>query len=306
MDVVYDALFRQLGIIRALQFSDLLDIPLALSSGRRLKGRRVAIVTSTGGAASLVADAAGLAGFETPAPDPATAGRLNALRISDAVLDRNPIDVTLAGVKSEYFRDVLDAVLESPSYDAVAVILGSSSITEPETCRAPLRDSFARTDKPIVVFASPHAPHAVRHLNLAGIPTFAAPEACAAAFSAMWRIHRKASPANPVIRPCPWLSGPTSGACCVPVLSMSMRARRYLRNSAFRSPVRSVPPRPRKLRLTWQVSRATSSSRLFHARCFTNPMSGGVAVNISSSDVAATCTRMAEIFSLATNRKPEG
>jgi acetate---CoA ligase (ADP-forming) len=33
---------------------------------------------------------------------------------------------------------------------------------------------------------------------------------------------------------------------------------------------------------------------------------GGVAVNIASSDVAVTCTRMAEIFSLATNRKPEG
>src|SRR5437764_10086894 len=146
-DVVYDALFRQLGIVRALQFSDLLDIPLALSSGRRLKGRRVAVVTSTGGAASLVADAAGLAGFETPAPDPVTAGRLKALNIPDAVLDRNPIDVTLAGVKSGYFRDVLDSVLESPSYDAVAVILGSSSITEPEAVGAPLRDCFARIDK---------------------------------------------------------------------------------------------------------------------------------------------------------------
>ena len=33
---------------------------------------------------------------------------------------------------------------------------------------------------------------------------------------------------------------------------------------------------------------------------------GGVAINIASSDVAATCTRMAEAFSSATSRKPEG
>ena len=86
------------------------------------------------------------------------------------MLDRNPIDVTLAGVKSETFRNVIDSVLESPSYDAVAVILGSSSITEPETVGKPLRECFARTDKPIVVFASPDAPQVVRASKSCGHP----------------------------------------------------------------------------------------------------------------------------------------
>ncbi len=50
-DRMYDALFAQVGIIRAQAFSDLIDIPAALATGRRLNGRRIAVLTSTGGAA---------------------------------------------------------------------------------------------------------------------------------------------------------------------------------------------------------------------------------------------------------------
>ena len=49
-DRAYDALFRQCSVIRAHNFTDLLDIPAALASGRRARGRRVAVLTSTGGA----------------------------------------------------------------------------------------------------------------------------------------------------------------------------------------------------------------------------------------------------------------
>ena len=79
-DRMYDAFFRQLGVIRAETFADLLDIPGALACGRRAAGRRVAILTSTGGAGTLVADACGLAGFEVPPPDAATIARLRRCR----------------------------------------------------------------------------------------------------------------------------------------------------------------------------------------------------------------------------------
>ena len=49
-DRMYDALFKQVGVIRAQSFSELLDIPAALATGRKLHGKRVAILTSTGGA----------------------------------------------------------------------------------------------------------------------------------------------------------------------------------------------------------------------------------------------------------------
>jgi acyl-CoA synthetase (NDP forming) len=82
-DAFYDALFRQIGVIRANSFSDLLDIPAALATGRRLRGRNVAVLTSTGGAGTLVADSLGIAGFSTLPPDDATSARLRALQKDD-------------------------------------------------------------------------------------------------------------------------------------------------------------------------------------------------------------------------------
>ena len=73
----------QLGVVRALDFSDLLDIPAALATGRRASGRRVGILTSTGGAGTLVADSCGLAELDVALPDAATAHRLATLLDGD-------------------------------------------------------------------------------------------------------------------------------------------------------------------------------------------------------------------------------
>ncbi|QXC49348.1 acetate--CoA ligase family protein [Agrobacterium salinitolerans] len=184
-DRVYDALFAQLGIIRAQTFADLLDIPIALAQGRVLAGRRIAIVTSTGGAATIVADNVGLAGLEMPKPDAETAQKLLELDLKEAVLDRNPIDVTLAGLRPDLFRAILKILAESPSYDAIVVVVGSSSIGQPDVVARPLLDSMNLSRKPVMAYVSPDAPGIVQHLNASGIPAYAAPESCAAALKAL-------------------------------------------------------------------------------------------------------------------------
>lgn len=189
-DEVYDALFNQLGIIRAQTFADLLDIPAILASGRRLAGNRVAIVTSTGGAATIVADNVGCLGLAMPSPDKETAEKLLALELKEAVLDRNPIDVTLAGLRPDLFRSIIKILAESPSFDAIVVVLGSSSIAQPDVVARPLLDSMAMTDKPLIAYVSPEAPSIVRHLNTSGIPAFAAPESCASALAALLKVGK--------------------------------------------------------------------------------------------------------------------
>ena len=185
-DRVYDALFKQLGVIRAQAFSDLLDIPAALSPARRLRGRRVAILTSSGGAGTLLADSLGVAGFETPVPEEATAAQLRALQTGEhAALDSNPIDVTLAGLRPDLLRNAVKILLSSPAYDALVVIVGSSGLVMPELMADAIRESLSNTDKPVLAFVSAHAPQATSILNQRGIPTFNAPESCAAALSAM-------------------------------------------------------------------------------------------------------------------------
>ncbi|SHJ33232.1 CoA binding domain-containing protein [Roseomonas rosea] len=184
-DRVYDALFRQCGVIRAETFADLLDIPAALATGRRAVGRRVAILTSTGGAGTLVADSLGLAGFAVPVPDDATAQRIGTLTGEPASAARNPVDVTLAGLRSDILRGTLDALQESPSYDATVVIVGSSSLAQPSLVADAVVECQARSEKPILCYVSPHAPEVTRLLNGQGIPAFTAPESCAAALAAL-------------------------------------------------------------------------------------------------------------------------
>lgn len=189
-DRMYDALFRQVGVIRAQSFADLLDIPAALATGRVLRGRRVAILTSTGGAGTLVSDDLGVAGFETPAPDAATADALRALQTgSEAVLDRNPIDVTLAGLRPDLLRGAITALLASPSYDALIIIVGSSSLAMPELLAGAIQDCLPHSDKPVLAYVSPHAPEIGALLTQRGVPAFAAAESCSAALAGMLRLR---------------------------------------------------------------------------------------------------------------------
>ena len=185
-DKMYDALFKQVGVIRAQTFSDLLDIPAALSTGRQLRGNRIAILTSTGGAGTLVSDDLGIANFDTPAPDDATAIALRALNSgTEAVLDRNPIDVTLAGLRPDLLRGAINSLLASPTYDALVIVVGSSSLAKPELMAGAIQECLPNSDKPVFAYVSPHAPAVGKLLTETGVPAYAAAESITAAFAAM-------------------------------------------------------------------------------------------------------------------------
>jgi acetate---CoA ligase (ADP-forming) len=195
-DRIYDAMFRQLGVIRAQTFGDLLDIPAALATGRVLHGKRVAVLTSTGGAGTLVSDSLGVSGFETPAPDEPTAAALRALQTGDhAVLDRNPIDVTLAGLQPDLLRGAIKALLASPTYDALAIIVGSSGVGRPELMADAIEKCLALSDKPVLAYVSPHAPESATLLTQRGVPAFSSAESCAAALAGMLQASQWQPPA---------------------------------------------------------------------------------------------------------------
>jgi acetate---CoA ligase (ADP-forming) len=194
-DRMYDAFFRQLGVIRAQTFGQLLDITSALATGRKLSGRRVAILTSTGGAGTLVSDSLGFSGFETPAPDADTAAALRALQTgSHAALDRNPIDVTLAGLQPDLLRGAIKALLASPTYDALTIIVGSSALAMPELMADAIHECLPLSDKPVIAYVSPHAPEVGAVLTKREVPAYADAESCTVALSGMLQAGEWAVP----------------------------------------------------------------------------------------------------------------
>lgn len=184
-DRMYDAFFASLGVIRAERFSDLLEVPAALAQGRRAAGFRVAVLTSTGGAGALVADAVGLASGSLPAPDAAVRQNLAAL-LGEAPVG-NPVDVTLAGLRPDLFRGAIRALLASESYDSLVVVVGSSALAQPELVADAMLEARGASAKPVIAYVSPHAPHIAAGLNARGVPASTTPEGIAAILAALAR-----------------------------------------------------------------------------------------------------------------------
>jgi acyl-CoA synthetase (NDP forming) len=184
-DRLYDAFFAGLGVIRAERFSDLLEVSAALAGSRRARGFRVAVLTSTGGAGALVADAVGLAGGTLPPLDAPTAARIAAV-IGEAVAG-NPVDVTLAGVRPDLFRAAIAALLDSDAYDQLVVVIGSSALAQPSLVAEAILDARSASPKPVIAYVSPHAPEIAAGLNAQGVPASSTPEGVAAILAALAR-----------------------------------------------------------------------------------------------------------------------
>jgi len=98
-DAVYDAVFRQYGAYRARTTEEMLDVAYACSPRIYPAGKRVGIVTISGGAGILMSDAASSAGLDVaPMPSKAQIKLKELLPFASA---RNPVDVT-----AQFFNDL--------------------------------------------------------------------------------------------------------------------------------------------------------------------------------------------------------
>lgn len=202
-DRLYDALFLQVGALRVQNFDDLLDLSAMLATGRTMAGNRVAVLTSTGGAGSLIADNCGVQGLDVPVLDVTTGARLAEILSAEKPQTANPVDVTLAGVKADIMVAATGALLDSSLVDAVVVVVGSSALAQPDVAIGAIKAGAAKGTKPVLAYVSPHAPHILRELNLQGIPAFATPETCAVALGAAFK--RTVAPVTFLAAPPPLL-----------------------------------------------------------------------------------------------------
>jgi len=170
-DAVYDAALRQCGAIRVQTIEEMFDLCKAFHYVPPPRGRRVAIVTNSGGPAVLAADWAEAVGLQVKEPSAATKERLSEFLPAHCAL-RNPIDLTVEGTEDGY-RETLTAVLEE--YDAVLAL----NIATPYLDSVPLAkgvcDAAQGADKPVVASV----------LQKGGVPNFATGERALAALARM-------------------------------------------------------------------------------------------------------------------------
>jgi acyl-CoA synthetase (NDP forming) len=117
-DKVTDAMFRQLGVIRVDSVEDLIATAGAFDEYGAIAGCRMGVVTTSGGAAGLVADLAAEHGIELPAFTEETRRCLDEDVLPEGVHAGNPLDATGHIVMdAELATNVRRAVLADPNID---------------------------------------------------------------------------------------------------------------------------------------------------------------------------------------------
>lgn len=185
-DDVANAFFRDNGIIRVETFEGLFETPQLVMGFRPPRGKRVAVLTGTGGTAAMVIDRLGLSGIDVvPPPKPiidtlATKG----IHITDAPLT----DLPMGRGEGNTYATIINALMDSDHCDAIVTVQGSNSLLNPDSVRE--RVLTARRDaKPMANFLGPNAREGLRMLQEAGAAGYRTPESCADAVRAYceWR-----------------------------------------------------------------------------------------------------------------------
>ena len=169
-NVVFEGVAAQFGVCRARNEEQLLDFVDMFATTRPPQGRRVAIVTQSGGAGVLMSDRAEEVGLELARLAPATTARLREVLPAFAAIE-NPVDVTAQFIADPLMlKESVKAVLADPGVD-VAVIWFQLMDGFVEPLLRIFRELLEETDKPFVVawVAGPEA--GIRGLRDLGICT---------------------------------------------------------------------------------------------------------------------------------------
>ena len=180
-DRAYGAAFRQVGITRVDGLEALFEVAHMFATTPFPRGRRVGILTTSGGAGALVADECGGLGLEVPPFGEELEARI-LKTLPDFIGVSNPIDTTIAGINS--FQEILRALLGEAGFDILVAIVGSSAQFRHGIAVDPLvraKDGGLAGDTPLLTYFNPYSEEAHRKMAAAEIPSFNTTEGAARA-----------------------------------------------------------------------------------------------------------------------------
>ena len=240
-------------MIRAAGIEEMLDLCDAFAHLPAPAGRRVAIVTNSGGPGILAADRAEELGLEVAEPSSELQAGLRGF-LSERCAVGNPVDLTVEGSGANYERTL--RLLLDGGYDAaIAVNVSTPFLDSVDLARGVIAARDAGPAKPIAaVFAAGEVvAEAVRVLQQAGVPCFPSGERAALALARLREREELLADARraprgplPEPRPLPWPPAEPAASGLVP----EPDAWAFLRDLGL--PLPRVPlhaaPRPKPLR----------------------------------------------------------
>ncbi len=196
-EAVYDAIFKQAGIIRADSIAELFDFAnafaykheSALGKARRKipSGKRVAIVTNAGGPGILATDMTVSSDLELARFKQETIDELRSQLPTTANI-HNPVDV-IGDAHSDRYEKALSAVIKDEGVDGALVILTPQSMTNALGTAEAIVRVARRSSKPILCcfMGVVDVSAGVKYLQEHGYPVYKFPEDAAKALGALYR-----------------------------------------------------------------------------------------------------------------------
>jgi acyl-CoA synthetase (NDP forming) len=178
-DDTYSAFFAQHGVIRVRNLPGLFVAAQGILTAGEAVGTRIGIVSMSGGACSVLADACVAAGLVVPPLDQTTQQRLRSVIPAFGGV-RNPVDVTAVGIQRPHMvRDAVAILREAASVDLVLVQLSTNADPAAHQMASDLVGLLDEPGPPVLIgrLGSPAlAPKAVQVYQQRGVHVFAWPE----------------------------------------------------------------------------------------------------------------------------------
>ena len=202
-DRVYDAALRQLGVERAKTPEDLVEIAYACTRGRLPRSRRLAVVTMSGGAGVLMADAAEEEALDlTPLAEDS---QKQVLEWVPFAAPRNPVDVTAQALNDPSILDKgFDLLLGKEKFPSLVGFFTTwaSSPQMAEPLFNAVTGAAARYPESYIALSAIASPEMQRRYEAAGIGLYEDPwravESIAAAVRCAERLAEPPLPVPPV------------------------------------------------------------------------------------------------------------
>lgn len=186
-DALYEAAFKQAGVIRAYTVEEMFDIARAFALQPLPRGENTVIITNGGGAGVLATDAAELNNVKLLEPSQQL---LEAFKQTMPWFGspRNPVDLTGQAVVDNYIK-ALKVAVESPEVDNIVVLYCRTAILDPIELATAIAEFYKETRPGKTIVASfiggEDVYQALRILNRHGIPAYPSPERAVLALSKM-------------------------------------------------------------------------------------------------------------------------
>ncbi len=176
-DRIYEAAFRQFGILRVEDIEEMFDLCRGLEYYPRINGKRIAIITNAGGPAVMTTDKLEELGLEVPEPSGSLIKTLKGLLPPNVSL-KNPFDLLAYG-SADTFTQVGETI--APEYDALIIIFVPTASMDSVKIAQAVGEIKKKINKPIFTsfMAGRLVKKGIEELKKYGIPNYSTGERCA-------------------------------------------------------------------------------------------------------------------------------